>query len=143
MPIPVVSIAKRTVNTNLNGRQATPTGQPNNPSAVKYPHATSLAKNNLARGRPFSSLSTAQTSQCFRPSPTADFKERHLSPGCQAQTCEYAANLSLSSLRNTVVSSRPYHHSAHDSYSYFIVVKYIALSQAICVTTSARVGGTV
>jgi hypothetical protein len=26
----------------LNGRQATPTGQPNNTSAVKYPYATCL-----------------------------------------------------------------------------------------------------
>jgi hypothetical protein len=37
MPIPVVSLAERKVNTNLNGRQATPTGQPNNPIAVKIP----------------------------------------------------------------------------------------------------------
>jgi hypothetical protein len=40
LPIPVVNIAERKVNTNLNGRQATPTGQPNNTSAVKYPYAT-------------------------------------------------------------------------------------------------------
>jgi hypothetical protein len=33
----VVNIAERKVNTNLNGRQATSTGQPNNTSAVKYP----------------------------------------------------------------------------------------------------------
>jgi IS30 family transposase len=36
LPIPVVSIAKRKVNKNLNGRQATRTCQSNNPSAVKY-----------------------------------------------------------------------------------------------------------
>jgi hypothetical protein len=43
-PIPVVSIAKRKVKINLNGRQATPTGRPNNPLAVKYPHATYVKK---------------------------------------------------------------------------------------------------
>jgi hypothetical protein len=37
LPIPVVSIAERNVNTNINGREATPMGQPNNSSAVKYP----------------------------------------------------------------------------------------------------------
>jgi hypothetical protein len=41
----VDNIAERKVNTNLNGRQATPTGQPNNTSAVKYPYATYLSGN--------------------------------------------------------------------------------------------------
>jgi hypothetical protein len=43
LPIPVVSIAERKVHTNLIGRQATPTGQPNNLTAVKYPFATSVS----------------------------------------------------------------------------------------------------
>jgi hypothetical protein len=41
LPIPDVSLAERKVNINLNGRQAIPTGQQKNPSAVKYPYATS------------------------------------------------------------------------------------------------------
>jgi hypothetical protein len=43
LPIPVVSVAERKVNTNLNGRQATATGQHYNPSAVKYPYATHVS----------------------------------------------------------------------------------------------------
>jgi hypothetical protein len=35
-------LAERKLNTNLNGKQETPTGQPNNPSGVKYPYATSI-----------------------------------------------------------------------------------------------------
>jgi hypothetical protein len=45
----VVNIADRKVNTNLKRQQATPTGQPNNTSAVKYPYATNM--NNLPKIR--------------------------------------------------------------------------------------------
>jgi hypothetical protein len=51
LPIPAVNIAERKVNTNLNGRQATPTGQPNNTSAVKYPYATSATKRPCHNGK--------------------------------------------------------------------------------------------
>jgi hypothetical protein len=43
----VVNIAERKINTNLNGWQANPTGQPNSTSAVKHPmqHMQQLDEN--------------------------------------------------------------------------------------------------
>jgi hypothetical protein len=44
--------------------------------------------------------------EVFSPISYGGLKECHLFLGCQAQTCGHVANLSLSSLTNTVVSSR-------------------------------------
>jgi hypothetical protein len=75
LPIPDISLAERKVNINLNGRQAIPTGQPNNPTADKYPYATSGPTSVPARWpRDISYALTTSSRKFLAPTHTKPFR---------------------------------------------------------------------